>query len=130
MRFSNDGVTYAAAVPFATTANWTLLSGDGTKTVYAQFQDQAGNWSAAVSDTISLDTTAPAISAVATGNYTGSSVTITWTTNEPATSQVDYGTGAPPNYASTTALDPALSTSHSVTLSGLAPDSLYNYRVR
>ena len=59
MRFSNDGTTYSAAEAYATTKTWTLTAGDGTKTVYAQFQDAAGNWSTAATDTIVLDTTAP-----------------------------------------------------------------------
>ena len=64
----------------------------GTKTVYAQFKDAVGNWStAAITDTIVLDTTAPTISARTATNITSSSATITWTTNEAATSQVDYG---------------------------------------
>ncbi|NOZ85769.1 MAG: hypothetical protein GXP49_05830 [Deltaproteobacteria bacterium] len=39
--------------------SWSLSSGDGTKTVYAKFRDGAGNESAAVSDSIVLDTNAP-----------------------------------------------------------------------
>lgn len=56
MRFSNDGVTYAGAVAFATSAAWTLTSGDGVKTVHVQFRDGAGNWSAAFTDAITLNT--------------------------------------------------------------------------
>jgi len=47
MKFSNDGTTYSAPEPYATSKTWTLASGDGTKTVYAKFKDLAGNWSAA-----------------------------------------------------------------------------------
>ena len=61
MQFSNDGTTYLTPEAYATSKAWTLTSGDGTKTVYAQFKDTAGNWSVAVSDTIVLDTTPPAI---------------------------------------------------------------------
>ena len=92
MRFSNDGTTFSAAQAYATTAAWTLTTGTCTKTVYVQFKDAAGNWSSAViSDTIVLDTTAPTISARTATNITANSVIITWTTNEAATSQVDYG---------------------------------------
>ena len=42
MRFSNDGVTYTADEPYATTKAWTLASGDGVKTVYVRFTDGAG----------------------------------------------------------------------------------------
>jgi glucose/arabinose dehydrogenase/PKD repeat protein len=128
MQFSNTGSSYSTAEPYATTKTWTLASGAGTKTVYAQFRDGAGNWSAAFTDTIVLDTTAPALSAVASSNVTSGSATITWTTDEPATSQVEYGTTTA--YGSATPLDTTLTTSHSVLLSGLSPQTLYDYRVR
>ena len=128
MRFSNDGTTYSAAEAYATSKTWTLSAGDGTKTVYAQFQDAAGNWSTAATDTIVLDTTAPTISAVVATVVTSSSVTITWTTNEPATSQVDYGLTT--SYGSSSPLDTTLVTAHSVTLTGLAANSTYDFRVR
>jgi len=45
---------------YATSKAFTLSSADGTKTVYAKFKDAAGNISEVVSDTIVLDTAAPA----------------------------------------------------------------------
>jgi prepilin-type N-terminal cleavage/methylation domain-containing protein len=59
MAFSSDGTTWAPQVAYSTTASWTLVTGDGTKTVYARFYDSAGLYSALMSDTIILDTTAP-----------------------------------------------------------------------
>jgi type II secretory pathway pseudopilin PulG len=59
MSFSNDGTTWSPKVAYSTTASWTLLTGDGTKTVYARFYDASGLYSALMSDTITLDTTAP-----------------------------------------------------------------------
>lgn len=56
MRFSNNAATWSAFEPFAPTKAWTLPGGDGTKTVYAQFRDHAGNVSGTASDTIVLDT--------------------------------------------------------------------------
>jgi glucose/arabinose dehydrogenase/PKD repeat protein len=128
MRFSANGSTYSTPEPFATTKAWTLSSGAGTKTVYAQFRDGAGNWSAAFTDTIVYDPTAPTLSAVASSNLTATSARITWTTNEPANSQVEYGTTTA--YGSTTPLDTTQVTAHSVLVSGLAAQTLYNYRVR
>ena len=55
MQFSNDNVTYSTPEPYGTTTSWTLLPGDGTKTVYARFGDDAENWSTAYTDTIYLD---------------------------------------------------------------------------
>ncbi|MFC1999477.1 fibronectin type III domain-containing protein, partial [Chloroflexota bacterium] len=93
-------------------------------------RDAAGNET--VSDEYSFtttgDTTAPTISAVAASGETDSAATISWNTNEPATSQVEYGTVSG-TYDFTTTLDPALQGSHSVTLSGLAASTTYYYRV-
>jgi len=126
MRLSSNGTTFSAAEPYATTRAWTLSTGDGTKTVYVQFQDAAGNWSSSFSDGIVLDTVAPAISAVASSNISGSGATITWTTNEPATSQVEYGLTN--KLGSLTARDSSLVTSHRVLLSGLSRRTRYDYR--
>jgi hypothetical protein len=67
MKFSNDGTTYSTEEPFATTKAWTLSTGNGRKIVYVKFQDTGGNWSAAYSDTILLDTTSPTTTASPAG---------------------------------------------------------------
>ena len=59
MQFSNDNTTWSTAEAYANSKSWTLSTGNGTKTVYVKFKDVAGNWSAAYSDTIILDTTLP-----------------------------------------------------------------------
>jgi len=62
MKFSNDvdnEANYSTPETYSTTKAWTLSSGDGTKTVYVKFKDGGGNWSAAYSDSILLDTTPP-----------------------------------------------------------------------
>jgi len=59
MRFSNDGKAFTAYQPHAAAASWTMLPGDGTKRVYAQFKDADGNESSLVTDTIVLDTKGP-----------------------------------------------------------------------
>ncbi len=129
MRFSNDGSVFSTAEVYATSKSWTLASGDGAKTVYVQFKDAAGNWSSApITDTIVLDTTAPAISVVTASSITATGATITWTTNETATTQVEYGLTA--TYGQSTTLDLTLVTSHSVGLSGLTASTLYHYRIR
>lgn len=128
MRFSNTGSGFSAPVAYAASANWTLSAGDGQKIVYVQFADPVGNWSGSFSGTIVLDTTAPVISAVAASGTNATSTTITWTTNEPASSQVEYGTGLA--YGQLTAIDNTLVTTHSVTLSGMSSNTVYDYRVR
>ena len=49
------GTTYTYNAAIART----LTGGEGLKTVYVQWRDAAGNWSAVTSDTITLDTAAP-----------------------------------------------------------------------
>lgn len=56
----SDTTSCGAWTAFTSTRTWSLPDGEGTKTVYAWFKDQWGNTSDAVSDTISLDTVAPA----------------------------------------------------------------------
>jgi hypothetical protein len=73
------------------------------------------------------DTTPPVIGSIGSSNITTSGATISWTTDEPSTTQVDYGLTTA--YGSTTSLDPTLQTSHTQSLSGLAPGTVYHYRV-
>jgi methionine-rich copper-binding protein CopC len=73
------------------------------------------------------DTTGPVISNVqATTAIVGGgnhSITVTWTTDEPATSQLLYG-------AADSSVDSALVTSHTVIVAGLMPGTTYDYRVK
>ncbi|HKU35990.1 MAG TPA: galactose oxidase-like domain-containing protein, partial [Paenarthrobacter sp.] len=57
-----------------------------------------------------------------------SGATITWTTDEASTSQVEYGTTAA--YGQSTAQNSTLQTTHSEALSGLSASTLYHYRVK
>jgi hypothetical protein len=72
MRFSNDGVNYGSWVPYATTASYTLPSGDGSKTVFVEFRNGAGAVSAAASHSITLDTTPPVITSAPAPSFTKS----------------------------------------------------------
>jgi hypothetical protein len=78
--------------------------------------------------TISNDTAPPAISFVSASWINQTGAMISWTTNEGADSQVEYG--ATTAYGKSTVLNPIQLSSHAQTLSGLAPGSLYHYRVR
>ena len=74
--------------------------------------------------TITNDDTsaAPAITALTAGATGPATATVTWSTNEPATTQVDYGIGAA---GQSTPLDAALVTAHAVSLTGLQPGATY-----
>jgi len=52
MRFSNLHEAWTAWEPYATSRDWVLAPGAGTKTVFAQFKDDSGLESAPYSDTI------------------------------------------------------------------------------
>lgn len=71
--------------------------------------------------------TAPVISEVSANHPTSTSMLVTWKTDEPATSQVEYGDSTA--YSSISSLDTHLVTSHSVAVTGLTAGTLYHYRV-
>jgi beta-lactamase superfamily II metal-dependent hydrolase len=74
----------------------------------------------------SSDITPPVISAVNSSSVATSSAIITWTTDEPASSVVEYGLTT--SYGSSTTGASGV-TSHTVSLSGLSANSVYHYRV-
>jgi hypothetical protein len=102
--------------------------GDGNHTVTAVARDAAGNSSASSGITITVDNTPSVISAVTVADLGSSSATITWTTNEPADSQVEYGLSA--SYGNFSPLNSTLTTSHSRTITGLSANTVYHFRVR
>jgi len=73
------------------------------------------------------DTVLPVISNVSVSSISTSTATITWSTNESASSQINYGTTTSYGNASTSA---TLVTSHSVTLFDLLPSTLYYYNIQ
>lgn len=70
----------------------------------------------------------PSISNVQVTGVTATGAVVTWTTDVPSDSQVEYGPTSA--YGSATALDPTGVTNHSRTLSGLTAGTLYHFRVR
>jgi hypothetical protein len=83
MRFSQEGQFWSDWEPFSTGKPWTLTGGDGTKTVHAQFRDNAGNVSATARAEIKLDTTAPRVTSVTpTGTGIKRSTNLTATFSE------------------------------------------------
>jgi PKD repeat protein len=72
------------------------------------------------------DTAQPVIKNVLTSSETETTAIIAWTTNEPASSDVEYGKNT--GYGLTTS-STELTTDHSITLSGLEPNTAYHFRV-
>jgi hypothetical protein len=105
----------------------------GYSTVYywhVRHQDNHGDWSdwsAETSFVTGNETTPPVISNVTEASISTTGATLTWTTDEGATSQVEYGLDT--TYGSSTTLDSNLVTSHSSNLAGLKPGKTYYYRV-
>ncbi len=88
-----------------------------------------GSWSASRSIvTAAPDVTAPTFASIASSNIGDNSAVITWLTNEASSSQINYGTTTA--YGLTTTLNSTLVSSHTQTLSGLTPTTIYHYRVR
>ena len=84
MQFKNEAGAWSGWEAYAATKSWPLSTGDGAKTVYAQFKDAAGNVSTGtISDGIILDTTAPTISIGAPS--------VTSTGAGPVTYTITYG---------------------------------------
>jgi len=74
-----------------------------------------------------IDTTSPVITNITNTTPTTDSVTITWDTDEDSDSLVKYGT-ASGTYTDNES-DTAMVTSHSITLTGLSPDTTYYFLV-
>ncbi len=91
---------------------------------YAAFDAQAGDY---VAD-YAADGTAPTISDVAATPRADGTARISWTTDEPASSRVEYGIDGGPLGLS--AQDGAQVTSHALELSGLQPSTTYRFLVR
>ncbi len=115
------------------TAQIQSISGLAPSTTYyfrVRSVDQSGN--AAVSPGFTFrtaapaDTTAPVISSVQVTDITSTSAVVTWTTNEPSTTQADFGTGG--SFTSSTPLVTGLTTVHSARIEGLQSFTSYNFR--
>jgi PKD repeat protein len=110
-----DGAAESAVPVSAAGLGRLAVAGTGSHTVILRAAGEA------------TDTVAPVITNVAAGSVTDAGALITWTTNEPASSQVEYGAGT---LTSQTALDGSLATVHATALTGLAADTDYVFRVR
>lgn len=110
------------------------VSGLSPATLYhyrVQSRDAAGNTTSSPDYTFTTaqaaDKTAPVLSNVQAVNITASSATVTWTTDEPSTTQVEYGTNG--SFSTSTPLNSKLETVHTAEIPGLKSYSAYSFRV-
>jgi hypothetical protein len=123
--------TCVSFVPFATTRTWSLLSGDGIKTVWVVLKDGAGNISS-FTDTITLDTAAPTGGTLSV-QASDKAALLKWTAAADAGSGivayklvVATGSAAPScSVASSLYMGPGLSFSHT----GLVNGTTYAYHL-
>ncbi|MDA8100501.1 MAG: hypothetical protein M0042_12865 [Nitrospiraceae bacterium] len=98
MQVSNNGIDWTL-FDYADVQAWSLTPGDGLKTVSAQFQDSAGNWSDTYPAAITLDATPPNTTLTGAPELltNSTSATFTFSASEPSTfeCQIDFGAFLP-----------------------------------
>jgi hypothetical protein len=99
--------------------------GDTLIATYLDVDDGAGGSNIPRTADAGIDCQGPAISAVQ-ATATESSVTFSFTTDEPATTVVVYGATNPPT---TVLSDPTLTTEHEISVTGVQPCTTYNFEV-
>jgi hypothetical protein len=105
----------------------TTLVPDGQHILGALARDAAGNSATAVV-AVTVSNAPPVIGPPAIGAASANRADVLWTTDQRSDSAADYG--PTPAYGASTPVISAQSTGHGVTLTGLAPGTLYHYRVR
>ncbi len=128
----NSGV-FSGSIPLsvAPVANGdgvlSISPGDTISVLYIDADDGSGGTNVPRTDTAGVDCLGPTISNIVISNVSGDGATVTWMTDEPATSTVQYGLTTPPG---TEASSHTLVTTHRVELHGLSPCSSYFLSVR
>ncbi len=125
-----------------TTDHIVTLIGLSPKTVYhisARSIDKFGNVAngSDMTFTTTADTEAPQIlnakseiTSTGTGENVKFQLIVSWETNEPATSKVEYGTGMGDTYDSSSKEDLSLNVTHTIIVNDLRPNSLYHFRIK
>jgi len=121
--------------------NRAILRSLNPETNYAMVikaRDKVGN--EVVSDvyqfTTAIDTRPPTISGMKvesvvpakSGQSTGAQIIVSWNTDKPATSQVEFGEGTGGNYSQKTQEETNLKQNHLVVISDLTPSKVYSIR--
>lgn len=129
-----EGTTCTTFLAYSPTRAYTFAAGDRVRTVKVWYRDIWGNTSAPVSDTILLDTTAPA-GVTVTSTTGGGTITLSWaaatdTGSGLAAYRVVYVPGTVvPAAACTTGTQIYRGLDRLFTHTGLTPGAVYSYRV-
>lgn len=106
-------------------------------TLVIKGKDAAGNETAPVTQKVKTasDIRPPEIinlntetTVIGVGEDAKAQIVVSWDTDEPATSQVEYGLGTGTAYSQATSEDNALTSNHGVTITGLTPGQIYHLR--
>jgi phosphodiesterase/alkaline phosphatase D-like protein len=111
-----------------------VLSGLGSSTLYyyrVRMLDSSGaeTRSPLYSFTTQAGTGAATVTVGPTATPGETSCVVSFTTSEDASAVIEYGK-ASGSYASSTIIEPSAVPSHSISISGLAPSTVYFYRIR
>ncbi|MEW5977323.1 MAG: malectin domain-containing carbohydrate-binding protein [Acidobacteriota bacterium] len=126
IRYGTSTGSYTQTVDVGSASRWTIPSLQEGATYYLRVLAYDSN---GLAGTPSEEVSSPvlAVSSAAVASVSGTSATVTWQTNKPADSRVEYGVTS--SYGMTTPLDPNLATNHSQELGGLLPGTTYHFRV-
>jgi hypothetical protein len=132
-RTSHDGSAWTAWSALVTVSGQAITSPPGRFLQYLLELTSSSSADTPVVESVGFvypasasDLIAPAISSIRV-NEAPTSVTIGWSTDEPATGAVEYGLSTA--YGSIAVLDGAVRTEHSVTIDGLTENTEYHFRV-
>jgi peroxiredoxin len=117
-------ISARASVQLTDYENWTVEAASDPGG--ADMQECSGPRGTSITGHLPQDTMV-SVSEVAASNITTSSATITWLSDMPTSSIVYYGTSS--EYGQASSYDPDPKTEHSVTITGLNPDTTYHFQV-
>ena len=101
---------------------------DGDYTIQSRSTDAATNALTSSASTFTYDTVTPTLSTSEDNTPGSAGATVTWSTDEASSSQLEYGTNSTYGTTTTEADTSTRVTSHSVELSGLQSCTNYHYR--
>jgi hypothetical protein len=131
VQFLVDGLPVGpplAAAPYSAVWDSTGFSASQPHTISVRATDVLGRSGNSASIGVQVDNGPSIADVLVSAGLTASSAHVSWTTDVPADAQVEFGRTAQYGFASP--IDPQAALSHDIQLTGLAPGSMYHYRVK